>query len=626
MSDELLPYYQRELSFIRRMGAEFAQAHPEDAARLRLSAETCDDPHVERMIEAFAFLTARIRHKLDDDFPEITAALLSVLYPHYLAPIPSMAIVEMVLDKGQAGLVAGYAVPPHTMIETEPVDGRAVQFRTCYPTRLFPIEVVSAKLGSVPFTTGTPIASGASTLLRIELRCLAPDVTFGKLQLDRLRFYLKGQAPHALGMYELLFNSAVQVTLGNVQHGAKPVALGPQRLRQVGLGADEGMLPYSQRSFPGYRLLTEYFAFPQKFLFFDIADLDHASLANLGQRVELCIYFDRAVPELEPVVTGDMFRLGCTPLINLFPQRAEPIRLTQTQTEYPVIPDARWRMALEVHSIEKVIGSGPDSSTAEFLPFYSFKHAIDRHAHDTFWYATRRPGGYSDGRFDPGTEVSLSFVDLDYSPATPADWVIDVETICLNRDLPHRLPFGGGQPRLRLSAGGPLSSIVCLTPPTPTLRPNYRNAAMWRVISHLSLNHLSITERLLSSNGNGVHGNGRATSAPDALREILKLYDFAATPATQAQIAGILEVKQRRAVGRAGGAAAGGFCRGIEVDVLFDDQAFADNGLFLFACVLERFLALYGSINSFTRLTCRSKQRQGVLRQWPPRAAERIVL
>jgi type VI secretion system protein ImpG len=436
-------------------------------------------------------------------------------------------------------------------------------------------------------------------------------MTFSKLALSSLRFFLKGQPQHTLAMHDLLFNNVMGVTISAGGPNATHVMLPRDCIRPVGFDVDEGLLPYSARSFPGYRMLSEYFAFPEKFQFFDLTGFSPGNLASIGNKLEVNIHLNKSTADLEHNVSAEMFRLGCTPMVNLYTQRAEPIRLTQTDTEYHVVPDARRPLANEIYSINKVVATSPKGDVVEYLPFFSFKHAAtDRQTHQTFWYATRRPGQPRDRRRDEGTEMFISFVDLDFNPAEAASWTVDLETVCLNRDMPHKLPFGGGQPRLQLTEGGPISRITCLTPPTPTLRPAHRHEAMWRIISHLSLNHLSIVDG----------------GSPEALREILKLYDYSSSAGTQAKIASILEVKSKRVVGRAGGVAAGGFCRGVEVDILFDEDRFADNGLFLFASVLERFLGLYCSINSFSKLVARSKQRQGVIRQWPPRAAEKILL
>jgi type VI secretion system protein ImpG len=281
MSDELLPYYDRELAFVRRLGAEFAEAHPKIAGRLRLSADTAEDPHVERLIEAFAYLNARLRHKLDDDFPELSDAMLSVLYPHYLAPIPSLAIVQFVLDRSQGELTAGYGIPQETVLETEPIDGHPCRFRTCYPVTLWPVELREARLAARPFAAPvTPFSASAAAVLRIQLQCLSNDVTFAALTMDRLRCYLKGQSQHVYALYELLFNNVVGIALAASPQDPQPVLLGPESIEPVGFERDQGLLPYTPRTFVGYRLLTEYFSFPEKFLFFDLAGLGNGALAR----------------------------------------------------------------------------------------------------------------------------------------------------------------------------------------------------------------------------------------------------------------------------------------------------------------------------------------------------------
>ena len=611
MSEELVPYYNRELSYIRRLGAEFAQAHPKIASRLVLGPHGTEDPHVERLIEAFAYLNARIRHKLDDDFPEITDAMLGVVYPHYQVPVPSMAVVQFVLDRGQADLVGGYAIPRESALEADWPDGDPCRFRTCYPVTLFPIEVASASLVGRPYAA-PPVAGAADAVavLRIQLQCYSKDVAFSQLAAGSLRFYLNGQSQHVFALYELLLNNTLAVAVAASPRDPQPAVLPPQSVRPVGFERDEGMLPYAARSFLGYRLLTEYFTFPQKFLFFELAGLGPKVLKPTGT-LELFFYLNRSTLDLEQNVSAETFRLGCTPIVNLYCRRAEPIALTQTETEYRVVPDARHPLANEIYSIDRVAATSPEGEQVEFQPFYSFKHAAAREGQKAFWHATRRPAAEPGAKGDRGTEVWLSMVDLGFSPAAPPQWTLDVETTCLDRDRPSRLPFGEGQPVLRLTKGAPLSRIACLSRPTATLRPALKHGALWRLVSHLSLNHLSLAD---------------SQEGADALREILKLYDFADSAETRAMIDGLLSVRTRRVVGRAAGEPRGGFCRGLEVTVLFDEERFAGSGVFLFACVLERFLGLYCSINSFSKLIATTNKREGELRRWPPRAGETVLL
>jgi type VI secretion system protein ImpG len=617
MSDELLPYYNGELAYLRRMGAEFAEANPKIASRLRWGDDLAEDPHVARMIEAFAYLTARIRHKLDDDFPELTQALLGILYPHYLAPIPSMSIAQFKLDRSQGDLTTGYHIPRGANLETEPVRGKGVEgescvFRTCYETTLWPLEITAAELKGHPFAAPpTRLAPEAKAIVRIQLRRFADQVSFQELAPGSLRFYLHGPSQYVYELYELLLNNALGVAVAKSTTDPGAVLLPRSCIRPVGFAREEGMLPYPVRSFLGYRLLSEFFSFPQKFLFFELQGLDAAALRRIEGSLELFVFLNRHVPALERNVETETFQLGCTPIVNLYQQRAEPIRLTHAEHRYRVIPDARRPLAHEIHAVDRVVATSPENEQVEFHPFYSVRHAVDARRHRAFWHATRERAGLAAGQVDHGTEVYLTFVDLDFLPSAPAKWTLDVETTCLNRDLPRHLPFGGGQPRLQLSAGAPLQGITLLTPPTPTRRPHLGRGTAWHLISHLSLNHLSLLD---------------SESGADALREILRLYNFSQSAETQAMIEGVLSIGGRRVVGRVGGSVAAGFCRGFEVTVHFDEERFSGSGVYLFAAVLERFFGLYTSINSFSKLVATTNKREEALCRWPPRAGEQVLL
>jgi type VI secretion system protein ImpG len=374
----------------------------------------------------------------------------------------------------------------------------------------------------------------------------------------------------------------------------------------VGFASDEGMLPYTPCSFLGYRLLQEYFAFPEKFLFVDLYDLDRAVRAGFGKGMEVVIFLDR-VPHLEQAITPEAFRLGCTPIINLFEQIAEPIRLTHAQTEYRVVPDVRRQTTTEVYAIHAVNSTSPYlEELKHFQPFYSFKHAADREQQQVFWHATRRP---SQQHGNTGTEVYLTLVDLNFQPTLPAVETLTVHTMCTNRDLPGRLPFGGARGELEMEGAAPLSRIRCLRKPTETLRPALDRGAQWRLISHLSLNYLSLCE------------GGR-----EALQEILQLYNLCDSAAMRQQIMGITNVTSRRVVGRPPSMPWNGFCRGLEVTIEFDEEQYVGSGVFLFAAVLEKFLGLYVSLNSFSQLIATTQQREEPLKRWPPRAGEQILL
>jgi type VI secretion system protein ImpG len=612
MSDELLRYYNSELAFLRRMGNEFALAHPGVAGNLKIGAEGEYDPYVGRMIEAFAYLTARIRHKIDDDYPEIAASMMDLLYPHYIRPIPSAAILEMKLDRGQADLSAGLLLPRHSTVETEPVEGEPCRFRTAYETRIWPVEVGSVLMRGQPFQAPRlRISNDARCALKIELKTLSREVGFEKLDIETLRFYIKAPPPYSYHLYETILNETIGLCFARDSRDDKAVLLDPAKhIKAVGFEADQGLYEYPAQSFLGYRLLTEFFCFPEKYLFFDV----HVGkqLASFKQpTAELYLYFSSEREPLHAQVTTDTFRLGCTPIVNLFKQRAEPIRLTHFDAEYQVVPNARRPRSSEVYSIDRVVGIQEAEKEMEFHPFYSFRHASQTKKVKAYWHASRRQVPSAEGAIDQGTEMHISFVDLDFRPPSPGRWTIDIETTCLNRDIPAQLPFGGGQPKMYLESSSIVSQINCLTPPTRTIRPQLGQGARWRLVSHLALNQLS-----LSSDANGL----------SALKEILKLYDFKRSEETSKMIQGLTKITSKPTIGRLADAVPAGMCRGTQVTLNFNPDEYSGIGMFLFASVLERFLALYCQINSFVQVTARSEKQEGVIRAWKPRSGDRMLL
>jgi type VI secretion system protein ImpG len=603
MRDELLTYYERELTFVRRMAAGFAEKYPKIAGRLLLEPAKSEDPHVERLIEAFAFLAARIHLKIDDEFPEITESVLQILYPHYLAPTPSMSIVQFALDPEQGKLSTGYTIERHRRLESKSSRDTRCKFRTCYPVTLWPIELESVRV-DVP---GPADPSGQPTpaALTLTLRAFR-DIRFSDLEIDQLRFFLSGESQLAHRLYEIVLGHCTGVELR--RPGGPPVPLGPTALSEVGFAKDEGMLPYSNRSFLGYRLLHEYFHFPEKFLFFDINGLS-ALRRGFDGEASIVMLLDEP-PRLDQKIEPQNFRLACTPVVNLFQQTAEPIRLDHAHTEYRVLADVRRQRATEVYSIDGVTSLSPSTGQATpFQPFYSFKHSFERQKQHTFWHATRRA---SERKDDPGTEVFLTLVDLEFRPTRPPTDVVTVAVTCCNRDLPGLLPFGDPDGDFDLEGAAPIRRINCLSKPTKTVRPPLRHGAQWRLISHLSLNFLSPVD-------------GGADGDPEVLQEILKLYDFSDSSAVQQQILGLAAVNSRQVWRRIRTGRGSGFARGIEATLEFDETRYVGTGVYLFASVLEKFLGLYVSINSFSEMIATTRQR-GMLRRWPPRSGHQPLL
>lgn len=604
MNQDILQYYERELSVLRHLGEEFAQAYPKVAGRLLLEPNKCEDPHVERLIQAVAFLAARVHKKIDDEFPEITDALLGMLYPHYLAPIPSMSIVEFVLDPDQGKLTTGYLIPSGTQLYSRPIEGTQCRFRTCYPTMLWPIKVAAVNVQ--PADRALPGGKPGS-VVRLELQALS-GLSFKDLQVDRLRFYLNGEGQAAYAWYELLLNHCHEVRCQAIpaKPGEKPTVLPPGSLHPVGFGVDEGLLPYPSHSLLGYRLLQEYFTFPQKFLFVEFTGLQSALKGNAATKVELQVLVDRQ-PHLDQSVRPELFKLGCAPIVNLFTKAAEPIRVDQTQYEHRVIPDLRRPLANEIYSIDAVSLASRDGETVRPVqPLYSQKHVRPESDQTAFWYQTRRP---SDRKHDKGTEVYLSLVDRLFNAATQAGETLMVSTTCTNRDLPARLVMDDPRGDFELEKAAPLSKVQSLIKPTMPVRPPLGGEMQWRLISHLSLNYLSLID-----------------GGPKALQEILMLYDFSNSGIIRQQIEGITKVHSRRVTRRSSSLGWNGFCRGMEVTIEFDEARYVGSSVFLIASVLEKFLGLYASLNSFTQLVARTQQQERPLKQWAPRAGEQILV
>ncbi len=601
MDDRLLEYYERELTFIREMGVQFAQKYPKIAGRLLLEPDKCEDPHTERLIEAFALISGRIHKKIDDDFPEITESLLNIIYPHYINPVPSMSIVRF--DPiGQNIPENGYRIPKDTALFSKPINGTPCRFSITQPVQIMPVEVVSAQL-AVP----KKLIKGAVQAIRIDIRTFN-KLKFSKIAFENLRFYLNGPHQHVFHLYELIFNNVchMECELTGEKGKGEVVELNPEDIRPVGFEPEEGMLPYSKRSFPGYLLLFEYFCFSEKFLFFDLFGLDKLKDVPSGDTATLWIYLNRST-KADLVVNKDTLCLNAAPAVNLFKKIAEPIRIEHRKTEYRVIADMRRQDATEIYGLNSVTASSNTSADTqiEYKPFYSLRHHLGEKgagAKQVFWHIQRKA---SEKKNDHGTEVYLSFSDLNLKPENPGADILTVHATCTNRGLPSRLPFGDPDGDFSMETAAPVSRIMSLIKPTSTKKPFLDGALQWRLISHLSLNYMSLVQ-----------------GGEQALKEILKLYDFDNSLSTQQQINGIVSLETRHVTKRIGRS----FCRGVRVGIEFDEDKYVGAGLFLFASILERFLAQYVSVNSFSQLVATTMQREEPLKLWAPRSGNQILL
>jgi len=607
MTDEILNYYNEELAYLREQGKEFSKVHPKIASRLKLGTGSFEDPLVGELVESFAFLTARIRHKLDDEFSEINEALLNILYPHYQLPMPTLSIIQILPDPKSDAV---FYLPRNTALKSIPIKGIECRFKTAYEMDLLPAEIADVSLSGTPFMpVSVQSKEESAASLKIKLKVCNSQIDFEKINTKHFRFYINSDPYTAYALYEAIFRQANFIAIQNSSL-SKPILLSKNVLKPVGFSDKESLLPYPSHAFQGYRLLTEFFVFPEKFLFFDL-NLDSVDLENLGKEFEILIYLKEYDSLLEKRVTKNSLLLNCTPIINLFEVVSENIRLDHTKTEYQIVPASRKKIEeMEIYSVKKVYSSVTGEEKIEYQPFFGLKHGASRTKR--YWHARRKPVWHLNRSDLEGHEMYLSFAHEDYHESHFESESISAELICSNRDLAAQLPLRAETSVLSFAESLNISfkQIEFVSQLTPVLRTSIQKQSRWQLISHLSLGYLSLSEM---------------ENSVDALREILKLYNFKKTPDTDSLIESISSIKTRSIIARHPDDMRQGFCHGLEITLNIDEKKLTGHGLFLFASILEHFFALYCSINSFTQLILNTKQR-GELARWQPRIGEKTLL
>ncbi len=604
MIDDLIEYYQRELTFLRGGAGAFADAYPKIASRLRLTREAVEDPHIGRLIESVAFMNARLRHKIDDEFPELSDALLLTLYPHLVQPVPSFMVVRF---DGIPDLDKPVTVPRGTMVTTEATGGEPCRYRTAWDTVVLPLRIKGAAMGGPPFDAPPLGLGNAKGVLRLTLATTKPDVELGNLGLDQLRLYLKSDARRAQILIEQFGANLMGIGVGSSPSDPRAVLLPPSSLRLMGLDEDELLLPQTAVASTAYAAVQEHFAYPQKHLFVEINGLAARTLDIEGGQLELFFYFDRLSPELERVVRADDFELFACPAINLFEMEAEPIQIDHSSIEYRIIPDTRREDGLEVHSVLEVTLQDGSGTRIAAPPLYSIDRGSARMGR--MFHATARRSSFGPGG---GDDLFLSVADLDGRLLADDATVASARVLVTNRDLPVRLPFGGGRPALGLAEQVPgLAGASAITKPTPTRRPSRQRGAVWKLIGQLSLNHLSLA------------GGPRGASA---LREVLALYDIADTSESALLREKLVGVTAAPGVARMRLRGHTAMCAGVDVTLQIDDERLSGSGVFLLCTVIERFLATACALNSFVRVSAQLRREATPWKTWTPRVGDRQLV
>lgn len=609
MSDELLKYYNRELAFLRHMGAEFAQRHPKVAGNLRISEERVEDPHVSRLLEGVSLLTAQIRQKLDDSFPELTEALMGQLYPDYHAPIPSMNIIKMTTKNVPD---YGLRIPRGTEVETITRGYKECKFKTCYDTTMWPVEVTEATMESAPFKAPKPkFQKEPESVVRLRFTCEFPDTDMSELGIESLKLHLTGLSQINYELYQLLLTSTVGMAFA-LPNSTDPLCyLSAKHLSPVGFADDEKVVPYTEQTFNGYRLLVEHFLCPEKFLFVELHDLPPECF-GCESEVDLYIYLDKSSDLLIKQLTEENVLLGCVPIINLFEVDLEPIRLDPSNFEHRLVPRYDHADVTEIIRVIKVDAFDQNDNLTSVTPFYGSELSHHPVARNMFWTIRRELKQWAGGHNEMGVESYLSVVNGDtrvIETTEEKQWVVSVKAECSNRNLASQLQVSGDLPKLIIrNFPDSLKSVKCLGVFSSPVRPIMFDASRWQLISQLTLNHFNRPDSV------------------EVLKTLLRLYDFKHSSSIEVLVKAISQVRIERATSRVVQGGRVGFCHGSDIFIEFANSDIAEPHLFLFGSVLSRFFAQYATVNSFTRLSISLQGQAEPLHRWPEMTGTKELL
>lgn len=630
MDPYILDYYNKELVYMREAAGEFAASHPKIARRLGLHGTQVDDPYVERLIESFSFLSARMQIKLDAEFPRFTQRLLEVLYPNYLSPTPSMAVAQLHPSVTEGDFSRGVKVPRDTAFHAKVPAGEQTpcEFRSSQDVTLWPIEIVQARLtGAPPDIPGierhVPAHVQIAGALRLRLRMVGPR-SFSELTgLDRLPVYLPGNEQIASHLFELLHTSAVATFTGAPGQwagagAARPHVVTEGALEHEGLAPGQGLLPLEWNTFHGHNLLHEYFACPERFYFFTLTGLA-AGLSRIeGSEAEIVILLTRPPGTLESLVDAGQFALFCTPVINLFERRTDRIELNSAEPEFHLVPDRSRPLDFEVYAVQALAGQQAQSTAAmDFRPLYQTINE-DEGNHGRYFSVRREQRLASDtsrkyGTRTPyiGTEVFLSLVDQNEAPYADSLRYLSVKALLTNRDLPCLVPRNG-QSDLAVADSIPVSAVGLIRPPSTPKSPFAQREIAWRLIRQLGFNHLPLAD-LPQRQG------------AQALRDMLRLFVAADNEVQRRQIDALVGSRIQAVTRRLPGAGPLIYGRGVLCTLSVDEDGFSGTSPYLFGLVLEHYLTKHVSINVFTQTALESMQR-GSVAQWPVRMGGRGIV
>jgi type VI secretion system protein ImpG len=623
MDPRLLRYYNQELRYLREMGGEFAREFPKIAGRLGIESMEVADPYVERLIEATAFLAARVQLKQDAEFPHLAQRLLEMVSPNLTAPLPSMLVARLA-PAADPNLAGGFKVPRGSALlaPATAMGPTRCEFRTAQEVTLTPLRVASVEYFLNAPDLGLaalPLAMRPRSGVRIRLE-LPAGMSFSQLRLSSLRFFLGGLQDVALRLHELIVSASAGGLVGapSKQADSPRRFIKPSQVRPVGYDDADAMLPVTLRGLAGTRLMQEYFAFPQRFLFIDIDGLAPAFSACTGSTCEVVLLFNRYIASLEGAGEPDNFALHCVPAVNLFERRAERLQINDAGLGFQVIPERTATTDYEVFDVTDVEGHNDNGEAVKFLPLFAVPQA-DPAGGQGFFSPMREPRMPSERNRRDGprsaympTETFLSLVDLKQAPYRDGLRELSARVRCTNRDLPMFMPVGQSHGELTLNSSAPVQTINVIAGPSRPQSAMREGHVSWRLLSLLSLNYLSLQDT-------------GAQPAAQALRDLLSCFAQGSDPGLKRQIEGVQSLAVRPVVRRHPAPGPIAFGRGLEVRVGVDELSFEGGSAVLLSSVLHHYFTRHVSMNSFVRTVLNSSARGDVM-VWTPRAGSRAVL
>ncbi len=596
--EKIVQSYLLELDILRRFVRELVARFPKISLGLAFRDGVSEDPHVERVTQAIALLNARIALCLDDGYPLLVEAMLEATCPHYLQSFPSCAIAHVAdADKDGADIKAITTVPRGTVMKAGMVRNVQCIFKSAYDVVLAPLTITDVKFDPHFVAPGSMrMPAGVSASIKATLQVSSVEHNFSTLKLPRLRVFIDAEPAFSAAIRDAIFLRAAGAFI-EVDGVSSWTALDAIPIDPVGFAEEDALIPFPARSHPAYRLLTEYYAFPEKFNFFDL-DLAQIGAALPGQCRRFTLHLalagvpaDSHIARVLAPLASKHLALGCTPVVNLFARAGNPLDVTHTRADYTLLVDPQHAYGYEIHSVDSANvrkESADGSSTTQFRPIYSLRHGESPRDKCHYWITRRDP---MIAASSPGHEMKISFVDSDFNPMAPETTTLSTMLTCSNRDLPCAL--GVGAPDGDLAAGGVLANVPIrfLRQPSRPHRFEAGHSAHWRLISHLSLNYRSLCDAELAD-----------------FQKMLALHDLPRSSTSQRQIDGIVALEHKAVMSWVEALPHAYLLPGIEIRMTLDEQAFVGSGISMFAQVMDRFLALYGQINVSTLLIILSKQ------------------